>query len=61
MKQYFKSKNQTSKNGISDNKLMCSFFQHPQGKSTFHDYYMDMITANFGDDLDHLRKVNDEF
>ncbi|XP_068760917.1 uncharacterized protein [Montipora capricornis] len=25
-------------------------------KSTFRDYYMDMVTANFGDDLDHLRK-----
>ncbi|XP_067044140.1 uncharacterized protein [Acropora muricata] len=30
--------------------------EHHEEKSTFHDYYMDMITANFGDDLDHLRK-----
>lgn len=30
--------------------------EHHEEKSTFHDYYMEMITANFGDDLDHLRK-----
>ncbi|XP_074606093.1 uncharacterized protein LOC141859082 isoform X3 [Acropora palmata] len=30
--------------------------EHHEGKSTFHDYYMEMITVNFGDDLDHLRK-----
>ena len=40
---------------------MLFFFQHHKEKSTFHDYYMEMITANFGDDLDHLRKVNDNF
>ena len=57
--QAIRSKNQTSEKCISDHKSMLFFFQHHEEKSTFHDYYMDMITANFGDDLDHLRKVND--
>ena len=25
--------------------------------STFHDYYMEVVTSSFGDDLDHIRQV----
>lgn len=59
--QAIRSKNQTSEKCISDHKSMLFFFQHHEEKSTFHDYYMEMITANFGDDLDQLRKVNVNF
>ena len=47
--QAIRSKNQTSEKCVSDHKSMLFFFQHHEEKSTFHDYYMEMITANFGD------------
>ena len=31
--------------------------QAEDNSNSFHDFYMEMVTSNFGDDLDHLRRV----
>ena len=37
---------------------MLVFIQHNEETSTFSDYYIEMISHCFSDDLDHRREVN---
>ena len=43
---------------ISDDKSMLFFIQYNEETSTFSDYYIEITTPYFGDDLDHRKKVN---
>ena len=43
---------------ISDHKSILFFIQRNKDKSTFHGYHIEVVTANFGHNLDHWRKVN---
>ena len=40
--------------------ILCIFFKQEEDKNTntFRDYYMDMVTSSFGDDLDRPRQVS---
>ena len=37
--------------------IFCISSQEKDLTSTFHDYYMEVVTSSFGDDLDHIRQV----
>ncbi|CAH3044636.1 unnamed protein product [Porites lobata] len=36
--------------------IFCISSQEKDVTSTFHDYYMEVVTSSFGDDLDHIRQ-----